>query len=109
MALKRLISARNDFEAHHLRVVLEAAGVRAVVIGEQLGQARGELPLSLASSPCVWVDEAAFEQAEAVLAEARAEEARVDLADAWTCPACGESVEPTFDQCWKCMQPRPEA
>jgi hypothetical protein len=108
MALKRIFSARNDFEAHHLRAVLEAAGVHAVVIGEQLGQARGELPMSFAASPCVWVDESAIERAEAVLAEARGERDREDPADAWTCPSCGEYVEPTFDQCWKCMQARPE-
>ena len=107
MALARLFSARNDFEAHHIRVVLEAAGIRAMVIGEQLGQARGELPMSFATSPCVWVDASDLERAQAVPAEARGESERDDPADAWTCPACGEYVEPTFDQCWKCMHARP--
>jgi cytochrome c556 len=105
MALKRLVSARNDFEAHHLRAVLEAAGLRALVIGEQLGQARGSLPMTLETAPCVWVDASDFERAEAVLAEAKNH--RRDAADAWTCPSCGECVESTFDQCWKCMHARP--
>jgi hypothetical protein len=23
-------------------------------------------------------------------------------AEAWTCPGCGEQIEPQFAQCWRC-------
>lgn len=107
MALKKIYSGANEFDAHHIRTVLEAAGVRAIVFGEDLGIARGSLPLTFETLPTVWVDETAFKRAEAVLREVE-RDSRRQPADSWICPNCGEHVEPTFSQCWNCLADRPE-
>lgn len=106
MAIVKLYAARDGMEAHHLRAMLEAEGIEATVMGELLGTARGELPLTQETLPSVWVDESDMEAAARVverLQDPPIEEGKPD----WTCPACGEQIERQFDACWHCETERP--
>ena len=49
--MKRVHTAKHPTEAHLVKGMLEAAGIRATVLGDQLYGAYGELPVL----PTVWV------------------------------------------------------
>lgn len=63
----RIYEARDSLEAHFLRNLLEAAGVRAEVLGELLGMARGELPMTGDTLPSVWINPEDAKTAMAVI------------------------------------------
>lgn len=52
----KIYEAHDSLEAHFLRNLLEAAGVRAEVLGELLGMARGGLPMTSETLPSVWIN-----------------------------------------------------
>ena len=56
----------------------------------------GELPPAECQAE-VWVGEADRAQAERLLRDDAP-----PAGPAWTCPACGERMEPQFAQCWRC-------
>ena len=101
--------ARDAQEAHEIKGVLERAGIEAHVLGEMLAGATGELPMGPSVSPQVWVakDDEACARRLCREWEQERDAARAGPALPWTCPRCGESVEGTFDLCWKCEGPRP--
>ena len=96
--MKRIYSHPDAGVVHLVRNELEQRGIRAVVRGEHLAaagvpmEAWGELWL---------LDEGQLPEAARVV---RAVTKEPDDADAppWTCPACGERVEPQFAVCWHC-------
>ena len=96
-SLKRLYSSYNRILVHHLRNVLEAQGIAAVVRNELLSSAMGELPPAECQTE-LWVPFPEAAKAEAALKEALSEK----HGPAWRCPACGEESEPQFTQCWRC-------
>src|SRR5262249_36399119 len=53
--MKKVFVARNPAEAHLVKGMLEAAGLKAEVRGEALWGTRGETPLDAETSPTVWV------------------------------------------------------
>jgi len=95
--LKRIYSSHNLIAVHHAKNVLEAEGIRAVVKNEILSSAMGELPPAECQGE-LWVRHTEAERAEAVLKKAF----QSRTGPAWRCPACGESSEPQFTQCWRC-------
>ena len=94
--MRRVYSSHDLIAAHNARNVLDAAGLRAEVRNERLASAMGELPPAECQAE-VWVPEA-----EAALAERLLGEDAAPAGGPWTCPACGESLEPQFFQCWRC-------
>lgn len=89
--------ANNPTEAYFVKNLLESRGVEAVV---------SEVNEPLAGLPIVAVD-VLIKQADLPQAEAIVEEFNQDLAKRhdgpnWTCPACGEKVPDTFDECYAC-------
>jgi hypothetical protein len=131
--MKKVYSAASPADAHLVRGLLEDHGFKAVVQGEALWGARGELPLTPESAPSVWVaDDADVDEARTLirsrqgamnpeqcancgydlrgLSEPRCPECgqpfRRELA--WNCPDCSESIEGQFTHCWNCGAPRPE-
>ncbi len=103
-------------DAHFLRGLLEQEGIAAVVQGEALEGAWGNLPVSARSMPSVWVNEEDVARAEPVVAEyvehekehARLPQSTQDTPRAtWKCPKCGEDVEEQFDECWNCGSEKP--
>jgi len=93
----RVFSSFDLVAVHHARNLLESEGIRAVVRNERLASAMGELPPAECQAE-VWVMEAGdAPRAEQLLREG------VKVSGApWTCPACGEQLEPQFTQCWRC-------
>jgi len=108
MALVKLYVGRDSMDAHFVRAQLEAHGIPATVMGENLSFARGDLPMTLETLPSVWVNEQHSDEAKQIVAElsdAQQRSARGEATEQpapWTCPGCDEKVEGQFDQCWKC-------
>jgi hypothetical protein len=106
--MRSLYQAADGLEARLLIADLAAAGIDAVVLGEYLAGAAGEL--SAFSYPTVWiVDERQLDLAEKVLAGFLA--ARKDRPAAtadWVCGRCAAEVDAGFDICWQCGSPREE-
>jgi hypothetical protein len=102
-----LYQARDALEARLLTDRLAAAGVRAVVLGDHLMGAAGEL--SALNFPEVWlVDPAQSPRARAVLDEFLAEQRTpLPAADPWICPGCAAEVDAEFELCWNCGAARP--
>jgi hypothetical protein len=68
--MKQVFVARNPTEAHLVKGMLEANGIRAEVRGEDLWGTRGETPLTPDTQPTVWVlDDRQAPEAARVVAE----------------------------------------
>jgi hypothetical protein len=123
----RVANAASPLHAQLMVGVLAEHGISACVQGEALWGARGELPLSLESSPSVWVvDELEVERARQILVRhnTRANPAHCGVCGynlrglgeprcpecgtpfrvegMWTCPRCTEELGTQFTHCWKC-------
>jgi hypothetical protein len=105
--MKQVYSALNEMDAHFLRGLLYEAGIEAMVQGEALEQVWGNLPLSSASVPTVWVQDGDVARAMPIVEEYNRrhienQETGEAPRPTWTCPRCGEKVEDQFTQCWHC-------
>ena len=111
--MKKVYTARDSMEAHFIRCLLEREGIEAVVFGEPLGLARGELPYTPETLPSVWVRSEDAEQALDVVEDydmsddMDGDDGESEPLDPWICPNCGEEIEGHFTDCWKCQTPRP--
>jgi hypothetical protein len=105
--VKRVFVARHPTEAHFMKDLLEAEGIASEIQGEDLFGARGETPLTPDTLPSVWVVNDADEDRarEFVSKYEEQEKATPSPVATWTCPACGETVEQQFSQCWNCNTP----
>lgn len=100
----RVYTATDPADAHLVCDLLIGQGVRAVVQGTALWGVRGEIPVTPATAPSVWVNEEDASQALEILARRRpAEDAS---RPAWVCPQCGEAIEGQFSDCWRCAPGR---
>ena len=99
--MKLLHAARHAVEAHLIRGFLASNGIGAEVRGDYLTSGWGELPADVCA---VWITEdSQFEEADALLkAFLKGSYARQFAADGWSCPACGETLEGQFTECWNC-------
>ena len=129
--MKKVASATDPLHASLLIGVLEDHGIEAIVQGEALWGARGELPLTPESAPSIWVvrDEDAQPALEALAkhevdknvavcracgcdlrgrTEAQCPECGTSLpeSDNWICADCGERSAAQFTHCWSCGLPR---
>ena len=105
--MQRLYEARDRIEAQLLVDYLSGYHIPAVILGDYLSGAAGELPALI--FPAVWVlEDRDLEVAQRRLGEflERFEEGRTR--SDWSCPRCGADVEGAFDVCWHCGRPRPE-
>lgn len=107
--MTKVFVANHPTEAHLIAGLLGSGGILAEVQGEALFATRGEVPVTPATLPSVWVvDDAQVEDALQMLRERSAEHSGGCSTDApWTCPKCGETVEPQFTSCWHCGTSRP--
>lgn len=102
MSLVKLYTARDSLEAHYLRSLLAERGIAATVMGETLGAARGELPATQETLPSVWVNQADMEHAVPIARDLAESSHHPPTGEPWTCPNCGEIIEPQFAACWNC-------
>jgi hypothetical protein len=97
--VRRVYSSFDLIAAHHARNLLEAEGIRAEIRNERLSSAMGELPPAECQAE-VWV----MEERDAARAERLLREGVAVSGAPWSCPACGERLEPQFTQCWRCAR-----
>jgi hypothetical protein len=104
--MKRVHTAKHPTEAHLVKGMLEAEGIRASVLGDQLYGAYGELPVL----PTVWVfDDALAARADGLIIDfLRGGAARRHRHERWTCANCDEQLEGQFTECWQCGATRPQ-
>ncbi|UTM57426.1 DUF2007 domain-containing protein [Photobacterium sp. CCB-ST2H9] len=95
--------AGNSLEAHTLKGLLEHAGLRVRLTGENLSSAAGELPADVVEV-MLWVPEDESIRARELLAGYEKGSQKK-----WQCPDCGELNEGQFDWCWQCGTDRPES
>jgi hypothetical protein len=105
----KVFVAQHHAEAHWVRGLLESAAIPAEVRGEDLftgGKAAQVIPGCL---PTVWIfDDSQLFKAKMVITKFL-NGANPDAQGApWSCPGCGERLEPQFTDCWKCGSPRPD-
>lgn len=97
--MKQLFVSADALLVGHLKTVLEQHGIVCMVKNAYLIGGAGELP-PIECWPELWVeDDDDFPRARRLLNEVMASD---DTAQAWTCPRCGEHIEPQFAQCWNC-------
>ncbi len=126
----KVYTAANPTQVHLVRGMLENHGIQAVIQGETLWGARGELPFTTESAPSVHVAEEDVERARTLIEEherrfdpdqcsncgydlrateePRCPECGTEFRSAtpWHCTTCGETIEGQFDQCWRCGELR---
>lgn len=102
--MRRLYQARDRIEAQFLHDFLDRHLISAIVLGDYLAGAAGELPLNI--YPTLWVmEDEDLPRALELLARFLQEE-HLEIGPAWVCPGCGERVEAGFDLCWNCGRHR---
>ncbi len=100
--LKLLTSYTTAFEAEHLKLLLEAEQIPALVDGVHASNNFGFN--SSMGAVQVRVPEELLARAREIL-----EEANSNKHSAWMCAQCREANEPNFDFCWKCGGERSDA
>jgi hypothetical protein len=91
-----LCSAGNIVEANGLCELLEEQGIRAQVVGDELGIAAGMLPLGEATAPRIWVRESDADRAREIINRWRVEQENgpVELPESEPSPEVELPVEP---------------
>ena len=98
--LVRVYRAADVPDAQLVRNMLEDAEISAVVQGETLALAMGDIPVGPSTAPTVWVHARNATRARE-LVEQREAHTPTDQ-PAWTCLECGEQIEGQFAECWQC-------
>lgn len=98
--MKLVHIAKHPPEAHLIKGMLEAQGLRVIVKNDQLYGAFGELPVL----PSVWIlDDTLAAHADQLVVEfLGGTAARRYGHERWTCAHCEETLEGQFTECWKC-------
>jgi hypothetical protein len=103
--MKKLYEAADRIEAQILKDALGANNVAAVIIGDYLSGAAGELPANI--YPAVWVvEDRDLSRAEELLRDFTKSRSSMAENNTWRCSRCGERVEANFEVCWNCATPR---
>lgn len=98
--MRQIYTSPNTALVNHLRSILEALGIPCRVRGEFLSAAVGELPPIECWAELWVVDDSRYDDANEVIRRAAA--GGDDAGTPWTCDGCGERIEGTFGECWKC-------
>lgn len=100
--MKQIYIAANSLDAQMLKDYLESTGIQAIIKGDYLTGAVGEIPAN--TFPTVWVvDEEDEVRAKKLVANFESEHPSDQIhITHWHCPQCKELIEPQFTQCWHC-------
>ncbi len=102
--MKPFYSSLGLHEVHHLKNLLESAGIGCLLKNEGLSTLAGEVPFTECAVQLFLLSDDDRPEADAVL---RAWRAGPGLGAAWTCTRCRETLEHQFSTCWKCGSERP--
>jgi hypothetical protein len=106
--MKQVYSARNEIDAEFVKGFLDREGIESVVQGPALANVLGSIPMNAETLPGIWVREEDVDRALRAIAGFKADAVPArPVADPWTCPNCGERIEPQFTECWKCGASKP--
>jgi hypothetical protein len=100
--MNKIFSSPDSAEVELLKNMLADAGIECEV-------RNGDVSRIVPAPPFyeeLWVSEQDYPKASELLESWRQE--TVASGSAWTCPACGERIEPQFSSCWKCGALRPQ-
>lgn len=102
--MKKIYTARNPVDAHLLKGALEGEQIEAIVQGDFLWGARGEVPVTPETCPSAWiVNDADYEKAVRVLEDFKSQEITAHIQTGeWKCDNCNETNEGQFLECWQC-------
>ena len=105
--MKTIFSSLNLVEVHHLKNLLQSAGIRCRIRNEDLVRLAGEVPFPECVMQLVVEREEDHPAAETLLREFLRPQSRA--VKPWRCPDCGEGIEGQFTACWKCGGARKDA
>ena len=97
-------SSLRTHEIHHLKNLLESAGIRCQLRNEGLSTLAGEVPFVECAVQLWLEDDADRALAEAVLREMTSLPGQTPAP--WACTFCGETLERQFTACWRCGSER---
>ena len=98
--MKAVYSSLNLVETHHLKNLLQAAGIRCWIKNEDLVRLAGEIPFPECSLQ-LFVERADdYPAAEALVRDFL--KPRPQASPTWRCASCGEASEGQFTACWSC-------
>ena len=103
--MKIIFSSPDLLAVTHLKELLESAGIACFIKNEisswlAMGVPRNE------TTPELWIDDDS-RLAEAMEIKKNYLGPQTAKGPTWTCPKCGEKIEPQFTSCWKCGTARP--
>ncbi|MDQ5984940.1 MAG: hypothetical protein CSYNP_00638 [Syntrophus sp. SKADARSKE-3] len=108
--MKKVYVAANPVNAHLIKGILEGENIEAIVQGEFLWGARGEIPVTPETCPSVWVvDDDDYNHAIEIINAFQTEDNDDLEIIEWICSKCGETNEGQFSECWQCGTSRPPA
>ncbi len=106
--MTKVFVAQHPTEAHLVAGLLSSQGIGAEVRNESLFNVRGEVPVTPATLPTVWVlNDQDADSALQILRDYTPSQSDATAEPPWTCGHCGEQVEAQFEACWNCNTPRP--
>lgn len=98
--MKTIYSSLNLVEVHHLKNLLQSAGIPCRIRNEDLVRLAGEIPFPECALQLVIERQEDVPAAELVLGEfLRPQRPGGEI---WRCRSCGETIEAQFTACWKC-------
>ncbi len=102
--MKRIFTSSDLIAVSQLKDFLENEGIPCVIKNEILTALRPEVPFT-DTFPELWVqNDSDFEKAAIIKADWKMP--TEPQGSAWTCPKCGEQLDPQFSSCWKCGTPK---
>lgn len=103
--MKAFYASLKAHEIHHLKNLLESAGIRCRIRNEGLSTLAGEVPFTECAMQLLLESESDRDLANAILREMTTR--NVPAGQSWACPRCGECIEAQFTACWNCRAERP--
>ena len=104
-------AAGTPYEAHFVSGLIEREQIPVRMVGEKLSGGFGELPATVLQVELFVARKDLSRAREIVDAyEDRRQAGGPDYGEGipWDCPACGETIDGSFEICWNCQAPRPE-
>ena len=98
--MKAVYTSLSLHEIHHLRNLLQSAGIVCSIRNERLSSLAGEVPFAECAMRLELEDEADRDRAESLIREMAQRPPRSE--NRWNCARCGEPLEPQFTACWHC-------
>ena len=101
--MKIFYASLKAHEIHHLKNLLQSAGIRCRLQNEGLSTLAGEVPFPECAMQ-IWLEnESDLGRAKLILREMTGRNAPAAATGrAWTCAGCGERLEAQFTACWNC-------